>query len=481
MFVARRRFCWGVVGVLLICLRPVNGQFAPAARWVPESANSLVLVQAKRILDSELSQAEGWRKDRIKAFKSGAAFLPVTTDKMLVGAELDLDNLEPKWQISVFESSGPKVNLTKFSEKAGGNLEMVNGKEALSLPNNTYVVQVDDTTLAAMTPANRQAVSRWLRGRAVGGVKLSSYLDRAVNFADANADIVVALDLEDTADEARIKKNLTNAGIVKAAEIPAVARTIAGLRGMMLGITVKGKITGALRVDFSGNAQALKPYAKALLIEALSRRGLMIDDIEGWELTQNEQSCLLSGPLSISGMRLVLSMVRHAVEIDEDSSSPGDATEEPNMATLSKQYFNQIESIYEDLRKVRANSLNIYASYFERYARELDQLSVVGVDPDLVKFGGYVSDNFRDVAGVLRNSQFTRRSVQAGMPDTYYRETYGAFGDYSYYIDNTRARQAAGVQQDVQGEGEARDILRDVGKQFGEVRRALGEKYQLDF
>ncbi|HEY6563197.1 MAG TPA: hypothetical protein VIY86_01750, partial [Pirellulaceae bacterium] len=443
----------------------------------------LVLVHAKRLYDSPLGKTNGWKKDQVKAFQSGADFIPATIERVLIASQLDLDNLQPVWKLSIFDAYGSQVNIPRLSERTGGNIEVLNGRNAVDLPNDTYVIQVDDTTIAAMSPANRQATARWLRAQGGSSLRMSSYLDRALRYADKQADVILALDLQDTTDPVELARKLKSLGTVKAADIQPAAEALADMQGLMLGITVSDKITGALRVDFASDSTVLKPYAKALLLEALSSRGVLIDDLQAWKIVHSDNNFVLSGPLSNYGFRETLSLVRHSIQQDLVFDSPGelDASPETNLATRSRQYFGKLEAVFDQLGRVRGRSLNTYAGFFERYAREIDEMSVVGIDPDLVKFGTYLSDSFRDVAGVLRDSQFNRRSLQAGMPDSYYREHYGVYGDYSYHTDNSQARQAVAVQQNVAGESEARNILRNVGKQLGEFRRGLSTKYQINF
>jgi hypothetical protein len=475
-----------VLAATLMFSRPAQGQFQSAAKWVPDSANTLVLVQAKKIFDSALGKKEGWRKDQIKAFNSGAAFLPVTTERVLISAQMDLDSMQPTWKVSIFEKYGPDINIAKISEKTGGNIESISGRDAVILPNDTYFIQVDGTTLAAITPANRQLAGRWLATKATPAITLSPYLTKAMNFADNNADVILALDLEHVMDAGTIAHKLKMGGFANDNDLKPVSEALSKAQGLMLGITVNDSITGALRVDFDGDTAILKRYIKPILLEVLGRRGAMIDDLNTWNLNLTGNSAVLEGPLSETGFRQVLSLVRHSINHDL-ILSPGDqaAAPEQSVATVSKQYFDKLQSIVNELTAMEKDrALNTYASFFERYASEIDGFSVINVDEDMAKFGSWVSDNFRDVAGVLRDAQFSKRSMQAGMSDSFYTAQYGAYGDYgsySYQYDNSAARRAVGVQQNAAGEKSARDILRTVSKQMGALRQGMSQKYKIDF
>jgi hypothetical protein len=69
---------------------------------------------------------------------------------------------------------------------------------ALVLPQDAYIVELGKQRLAAMAPANRQAVVRWLRESINRSEPaLSPYLTAAVQSAAEKIDIVEALDMTD--------------------------------------------------------------------------------------------------------------------------------------------------------------------------------------------------------------------------------------------------------------------------------------------
>ena len=446
------------------------------------------MVRAKDVWDSELAKTEGWKKDQIKSFKSGAAFLPATTERLLISSQMDLDSMQPVWKVAVYEKFGPDFSISNISQKTGGNIETLNGHDAVVLPNSTYFIQVDGTTIASMAPASRQATIRWLSSKVSPAITLSSYLNQALGFIDENADVVMALDLEHVLDPAKTAEKLKMSGFTNDNDLKAVADAFSKIKGIMLGITVNDKITGALRMDFDGSTAVLKPYAKDVLLDVLGRRGVMLDDINNWNVSISERSVVLSGPMTEAGFRKVLSLVRQSIQHDVISQSPGDEASQPEMttATRSKQYFSKLTSIFDELSSIREDrALNTYAEYFERYATEVDGWSILGVDEDLAKFGTFVSDNFRNAAGVLRDAQFSKSNQQAGLNS----QRWGSYGTGAYGygwgggagLNYNNQRRAIGTQQNNAGEKEARDIMRNVSTQLAALRRGLTEKYQIDF
>jgi hypothetical protein len=334
-----------------------------------------------------------------------------------------------------------------------------------------------------LSPANRQAAVRWLRTQTGVASRLSPYLNRAVEHADANADVLIAIDLDSLLNAEMLPARLKALAFIKEAEIPRIAEVLSEIQGIMLGITVGKKISGSLRVDFAGDAAAIEPVAKQLLEEALSSRGIMIEDMSDWAVRRTPNGISFSGMFSKFGFRQVLSIVRHSIQHDltmNNSDSLSDSAE-TSIATRSKQYFDKLALTLDEMSKVKGRAINTYAGLFENYARDIDELSVLGIDEDLVKFGLFFSDSYRNVAAVLRGSEFDRRSMQTELQDTFYTERYGIYGRYTYSYDYSGERRAIRVQQNVQGEREAREILKNLEKQMGEARRGLSAKYQVNF
>ncbi len=278
------------IAVSLISTANVQAQFEESARWIPDSANSLVIVRAKKIFDSEISRTERWKIDRLKAFQSGATFLPPSTKQLLMAAQLDFEYMEPIWQVAVFEKTGPAINILDVSKRVNGNLEKIGDLDAVVLPNDAYLVKIDDNTLVSMTPANRQVTARWLRSKQFGSVNVSPYLTEALNFAEDNADVIVAFDFHDVLHPSVLKERVKDSGDCPEDQLGGVCQTLGTIRGLTLGITINDKITGAIKIDFKSSPANLSTLGKQLLIYALEKNGVMIDDFESWDMRVERQS-----------------------------------------------------------------------------------------------------------------------------------------------------------------------------------------------
>ncbi len=478
-----KRFVSYTLGLAIFFIHQVSvAQFEELTQWIPDNANSLVLVRAKRIFDSELAKAENWKKEHTKAFESGAAFLPATIERIAIGAEIDLETMQPLWKVSVFEKYGTAFNLATISERVGGIIESLSGHTAVIVPHDTYILEIDEKTVAAMTPANRQSTARWLATKGRATTLLSPYLEQAIQNADKNADMILAIDLGHVFCGTEVERQLKMNGVVMDGEVKPAADVVSTIHGLTLGITVRDKIIGSMVIDFGADAAALKKNGKQLLIDALERRGTMIDEFEGWNVEQSGNQLKLSGALSPAGFRRILSVVRHSIQNDVVFSGEGEAARETDIRTKSKQYFNKLETIVDELRaKEKGRALNTYATWYERYAHEIDEMSVRGIDEDLERFGQYMADSFRDISDVLRGHQLARKADLVGTADTVHGYRYNAFRSYFHQNDRSRERRQIATRHEVAAEKEARDILGEVQKQMSELRRSLSQIYKINF
>lgn len=481
-----------VAGVFLLALNNAHAQFDESAKWVPQSANTIMMVRSKKILESPIAVANKWKSERAKAFRSGAGFIPPSMKRMLIASQLDFQFMETIWNVAVFEDGGDKINIVNVSKRVGGNLETIGDKKAVVLPSDAYLVQVDDRTLVSMAPANRQMTSRWLRSSQSGTANLSPYLMSAIKFADDNADVIIALDLDRAVSEKEISEHLKAISAIDQNNVEVYTKVLSTLQGVTLGITVRDKITGAIKIDFNESPAVLGKDGKTILLNALKENGLMIDDLENWTMTASDKQLLLSGALTQEGLRHVGTLIKQPLHHDfvQDGSDSSDTGEpEVNMATRTQQYFADIQHITESLRKKDLNNLRTYARWFDRYSREIDQLSILGVDEVMVQYGAFMGNSFRDVANSLRGSDLDRTKNVAKQRSyaNYYSTGYGAnfnrYGRWGGYARNVnqRNRQIASNLGTQAGANEAKSIMSEVEAQTAAVRQAMAQKYKVDF
>ncbi len=102
----------------------------------------------------------------------------------------------------------------------------------------------------------------------------------------------------------------------------------------------------------------------------------MIDDLEQWNIKAADHSLLMSGTMSISGLRTINALISQPMlpELMEDSSGATSAA-----YARTKVYFDSLESYYKDLnsKEPETKTMRAYAAFFEMYAQKIDALSVL--------------------------------------------------------------------------------------------------------
>ena len=484
----KKRLGWAMLVIpawLTMLSQSSTAQFEDAAKWVPDSTNSIIMINSEKILDSEIAKLEKWKTERSKAFRSGAAFLPPSTKVALLATQIDYQFLSPIVSVGYFKKAGDNIDILEVSKRTNGNLTKVFGKDAVVLPTDTYMIQVEDNVLVTMAPGNRQMTERWVRSSMSGNAnRLSPYLKQAIEFADNNADVIVAFDLMGAISEEEVTERLKASEIVsiREDEIPQLSKSIAGLEGLTLGITINDKITGSIKIDFAEEPVGMFKVGKDILIAVLKKNGLMIDDIASWSVASGPKQIRLSGPLSESGLRQVGMLVQQPLQ-DQVHYEGGDSS--VNAATRSKQYFGDVQHVMNDLRNKNLNDLATYAKWFDRYAVQIDKLSVLGVDPAVLDYGTYVSDSFRDISNGLRGDNLQRATdVTSQRGFSIYNQNYWGYRSgnaaASYYY-NRRSRRIETNVGTARGKDNAKQIFGEIESETAKVRRDMSEKYGIDF
>ena len=478
-------FCVALLA-LAIATSPVQAQFDQASRWVPAGANVIALVRGKDILESEYATANKWRAERTRAYKSGAAFLPPSTERLLLAAQVDFEFQEPAWQVTVFENDKPTLDIIELSKRINGSIENISGNDAVVLPGDAYAVKIDDKTLVSMYPANRQVTARWIRENKRSGSKLSPYLSQAVRFADNNAQVMIALDLQDVVSHEAIKKKLANTALFPGDSVDDACGVLCSIRGLQFGITINDRINGAIKIDFDENLTPIADQAKDLLILALENNGIMIEDIRDWTATVNAKQITLAGTLSDTGLRQVGSFIEQPLVTEYASDYEGEG---PDMKTRTLQYMAAVTGMVESLQNKDEKGLQTQSKWLEKYALQIDKLPVANVDEAALEYGQFVSTSFRDMSVDLMGVQLETMQNRASVPDEYWAGGVGGWGwgggrwanFYQMNDYKTRNQTRATNQGQLKGQSLATQQMAQISKATVETRRDLSLKYEVEF
>lgn len=499
--------CAAVIGLLT---SSASAQFAKLVKRVPSSANTIILLNADKVFSSEVALREGWRTDFQKAIEAGMVHLPADTQQYILAAQTDFEYMQPVWQVGLLTTK-TQHDLAEVVKKRNGTCDTVAGKSAVLLPDDSYVVQFDPRTIGALTPAGRQAVSRWISETEKIEPSFSPYIQEAISYCEkGGTEVIMAMDLADVVDPATVAEKLKASEVVTKAGLDAAAAAdvLCSLRGVMLGVTFGEKPFGSIKVDFGKDLGPLKDVGPALLLDVLAQRGAMIDDFSSWKSKTDGKQIVLSGNLSATGMRKVFSLIdapTAAEAIAETSGEPAQSASDQEPAVVATQkYFASVNQYFEDLRDKEPQRIAQYGVWFDKYARKIDQLPMVNVDPAMLDYGAYVSQQFRNAGAAIQGIGVRKRvrqvqSVNSAGGPGYYGDNYdGGYyhGDNYYYGANgymrgnavqsglrqqQNIRTQVNVEEKAMGVSAAKAIVSELENATRELRRQMTEKYNVEF
>jgi hypothetical protein len=326
---------------------------------------------------------------------------------------------------------------------------------------------------------------RWAdRAQAEKVSRLSPYLDQIASYPETvGTEIMLGLDVTGMIDPAQLRESLKNSVTLKSrsqVDPEEVAKILTSMQGLALGVKATDVLNGKVRIDFARSPAYIKEFAKPLLLEKLGDLGLMIDDLESWQVSSDDKTVYLSGELSAAGLRQVMSLV-------DPPSLPAPKPEMPSaseldpMALPSQRYFREINTLLTDMAKTDNRKYAKQAGWYDRNARKISQLSMVNVDPELLDYSQQVTTALRTMAYKLRN-----QAAEAGQY-SYNRQTYwNIYGDwyngyFSTYQTLPAEREKAEKMATMYGAMSYADTVQTIGNATADIRRKMVERYKIDF
>jgi len=492
-------------------------EFEDLLKRVPEQANALLLVDVDAVRATPLAVRENWAKRHQRDYLAGVTRLPPEAHKVLVAALFNPSTLHHAWRIGLLDLQHD-LDMAKLAQAEAGALDKVSGQDVVLSPRNAYYLRAAPRIKGMMHPANRQELARWIRFMNKNSkVVLSPYLKNATDRVGAATPIVMALDLTDVLDpdgvRLRLKNSETLAKYTKGMNLDRLADLVSGLKGLTVIIQIKDAIAGELRLDFAEPADALSGVGKALVLEALAGIGAAIEDLEQWSARVNGKSLVLAGKLSERGARRLLSpFLSPAVSVESRSLAAGPSAAKPGTppkteldpktdadpkAVASQRYFRTVATLLNDVRREKATTFQQVAFWVNQYAQKIDELPMLNVDEELLKYGASISSTLREMASLsqatsMRNTALSsqKQNVLAdtgGAVNYAYRYGYRGSAGYQYYVPNMNYVNNYGQIHNLMAAGTANEVTirtqtwANIDKATTEMRRKMVQKYQVEF
>lgn len=459
------------------------GDPAPLLKYVPPSANAVLLMDAEAVLKTSLARQNGWARKHKAIAADRPVFLPPEAGAIVIASQLDpLNDLKQEWELGIVSVAKP-IAMNAIAKAEGGYVETFSGLEAVWTPSEAYFVGLAPKTLGVMSPANRQLVSRWAAAsKKSTGVVASEYLQSAAQRLTTSTPIVLAIDLKDVVPPHVIHQAVAETDVIeaKADKRKEIARVISGIQGITLTLDIGDSVKGTFHFDFSESVMPFTNYAQPLLVEMLKRMGLDLPEVKNFGVALRGNSAHFSGPVPTTSLRRIFSLLE--IPTTKFSSvSDDDPKEETNSAAaVSMAYYKSVQSLVDDLRTDLERSNEAHAVWMERYARKIDRLPILNVDEELLAWGAAVGETLRTMALAQRSS-----GIRAGARKS------AIYGNYWYQYDSngyyTGGRSTESMRNQVRAEERAKantvrfERWQDLENATAAIRKTMTKKYQVEF
>lgn len=499
------------VGLILSVIHsqvPAAETFSALAKFLPDDANAVIVVNASAMYASPIGQRDDWKTKYSDHFEAAPLILPPSAERCVLAAELDLATLRPEWQTAAMELT-IDPSPADIARKRGGRNDALAGKEVTWLGDKLCILKFGPRMFGVITPTNRQEAARWaedIKEQRTG--RLSPYLAQSINYADsAGTDVVLAVDLADSFTEAHIRSQLEGIEPLKGINPDQAAAILASIQGVKLGVKVTDKLVGRLQLDFAKEVGPLAAVAKPLILKIVAEAGAMLPEFADWTAETGTNSLALQGPLTDDGMRRIFSLLAlNAGAIESRDPTPEQATTataSPDeakkvMGIASQRYFRGVSKYVDDIQRLsRAASLDQAIMWIENYGRQIALLPTRNVDPELIQYGQYVSQTFYAIvdqaSGALNQAEAAQTPVvtnyQIGFLPTArtvnwggnFQRMYAPYGNANIDVQQTDKNIQQSQEQVDAAIKQAKTTLVQLISDQKTVQSKLSERYGLKF
>lgn len=487
--------------VAALCASPVvaANPYDDLLKHATANTNALVLIDVKRARSSEVAKREKWSEKLQQRGFGGLGFFPPDAEIVAVASEINLTSMVREFQVG-FVKVNNLPNFKQLAAHEGGAMEEIAGQLTVISPRNVYFTSFSGGILAAIYPADRQYLARWLKAEKAGRrALLPAYLKAAADNATDNT-VTIALDLEDVVDPGALRFGLGVSPVM--AKYPGVNQQalsvfLASARGLTFAAKVSDGVAASITVEFPDDPKRYKAVLKDLFLELIDAYGVSMPGLEKWEVVFTDKTMILSGSMSPDDLRRVVSLFSFPrPESPEAALAPPGGGEAPT-AAATQRYMAAVRTILTDIKLVKdSSSYDKTATWHDKAAQQLEQLSRRNVDPLAVNAAYEAARGLRSIAASLRGVPIdVNAAAQKGYMYTQRMPYYG-WGPYwggwwgGYRALAFAPRELRTNVPEVQGEM-ARIIANDqkrriatwekIDQLMSETRRKLSDKYNTNF
>ncbi len=470
----------------------VKANYYELLRRVPDSANTIIMIDVERMLMSPIAMKEKWR-EKANSAEGGMVHFPPNAVRYMLASKLDfVGNFDNLWDLALIETP-QSVSLPYLARTEGGYIDKLEDQEIAFSPRNAFFVSLKPTILGVSFPANRPDLGRWLRSlKHNEQPQLSDYLKNAVTHAHGKSHMVIAMDMGDllTARIARERLRGAKSLAGRQVDLDTLTKVLTSIKGVTLTVEATERLNGKIRIDLGESPTPVKGVARVLILEALERHGMLLSEMKDWKFLSEAKAVTLEGRLTTQELRTLSDLIPFPVatvdlkgaQSNETSPTPANsASTQDSKIAASKQYFQLVSLRLQDLGKEvkGAQKAKFAQKMLNDAALEIDRLPVLNVDEELLAYGAGVSESLRGMRNISKNAQLDYAYRNAGiMGSQGYGYGYGGFyggGSVAGATSTTHTQETALLQSNELA------VITMLQEKTAEIRKKMTIKYQVEF
>jgi hypothetical protein len=160
-------------------------------------------------------------------------------------------------------------------------------------------------------------------------------------------------------------------------------------------------------------------------------------------------------------------------------TAPATSTKQTaEIAKKSKEHFTKVKQLVTEVRfpssDLKIVSAGAFGAWIDRQARRIDQLPILGIDPELLDYSQGVAQSLRTTAAKQRGATISAAagsSRRTRYTDYYTGQSYVSESDFQI---QSRMETAAANLSHV-------DVMRMIDDETAQIRRRLTNRYQIEF
>jgi hypothetical protein len=480
--------------------------FGDLLKRIPEQANALMLVNLDGLFDSPMGRRENWREKAVQDFHNRFG-LAAEFSRIAVAVGLDFNSMQERWKVGMVQlRHDVQIKLENRAAHEGGYVETIENMPIAWTPRGFYLFDFPDKIVGFVAPTDRQGVVHWIQTALDHPRNFPpSFADRAIFRADAGAQIVLAFNLANAMSAKEVEPWLNSIDVIKKTntEPKLLAPRLASAKSAFLVVQVDQGIEGNIRIDFDRPVDYTAPIFRELILNLLEDYGADLPEIKTWTLRFDKKTnaAEMNGRLSVESVRKIVSLAHLPSLTPERSVSTEVLTRAPSAAVTvkaeskattkavtrtspsssdvvnaSQGYFRSVASLIEGLKGTERPTYRSTKLWYDRYAKQIEELSILGVDKDLLDWGAQVARTFREMSTGINYYAQNQKYTVASDPN-------GVYAGYGYWYANSKTYDASVIkkQSDAMMSVDLDKRWQALESSIADMRRKMVEKYKVDF